>query len=262
MARYALGVTYNGGQFHGWQRQRGVPTVQGALENALNQVANHTVELSVAGRTDKGVHACGQVAAFTSLSERTPYQWRRAMNSLTPTDISVDWVVPVNDDFHPRFAATARRYLYLFATEPQANPLVDPFVWRCPKLDTHCMHVAAQALLGEQDFTSFRAAGCQSNTPWRRIHHANVLRHGPWIILDIEANAFLLHMVRNIARGLVEASHSGDEDFIGRLLAMKDRTRLGPTAPPQGLYLYAVSYPNANFATPSLPPLLADMAEF
>ncbi|MEM7079828.1 MAG: tRNA pseudouridine(38-40) synthase TruA [Pseudomonadota bacterium] len=264
MTRYALGITYHGGSFHGWQRQAAVATVQGAVESALAQVADHPVELAAAGRTDRGVHACGQVGAFSSDASRSLYQWRTAVNSLTPDGIGVDWVMRVADDFHPRFDATARRYLYVFAdsaSEAIPNPLSTGFTWPCVGLDADLMHQAVQALLGEHDFSGFRAAGCQSQTPMRRVHHARVLRFGPWVVLDIEANAFLLHMVRNIARGLVTTSESGEVDYMRAQLQSTDRTQLGPTAPPQGLYLYRVSYPQHDFPNPLPPPLLAAMVD-
>jgi len=238
-----FGVSYNGTPFHGWQRQLDVASVQGALETAFSQVADHPVTIAAAGRTDRGVHATGQVASFSTDTHRELSAWRRGANALTPDSITVDWTVETDHQFHPRYSATARTYHYLFHDTDQADPLLVGRVWTTQGLNSDAMHRAAQALLGEHDFSAFRGAGCQSLTPMRRVNRCSVRRRGNLVILEIEANAFLLHMVRNIARGLHDAGKDTESVSISDLLHHKDRTRLGATAPPQGLYLTRVDYP-------------------
>ncbi|MEM9621309.1 MAG: tRNA pseudouridine(38-40) synthase TruA [Pseudomonadota bacterium] len=245
---YAMGVTYDGAPFHGWQRQRNDVSVQGVLEDALSRVADHPVTIAAAGRTDTGVHATGQVISFRSGASRSLRDWQRGANALTPSAVSVDWVVAASADFHPRYSATARTYHYLFHDVSHPDPLLAGRVWSTTGLDSDAMHRAAQQLLGEHDFSGFRAAGCQSLTPMRRINRCLVWRQGPLVVLEIEANAFLLHMVRNIARGLQDVGRHRDSGLIAAVLAGRDRTRLGATAPAQGLYLTRVSYP--GFAIP------------
>jgi tRNA pseudouridine38-40 synthase len=256
MPHYAFGVTYHGVAFHGWQRQADVDTVQGALEQALSRVADHPVDVRVAGRTDAGVHATGQVAGFTSRAQRKPRDWLRGVNALTPKTVRVDWLQPVDAVFHPRYSATARRYVYVFHDAGAAHPLLDGQVWACAPLDADAMHRAAQVLIGEHDFSSFRAAGCQSLTPMRRLHRCDVIRRGEFVVMDIEANAFLLHMVRNIARGLHDVGAGIAERDMASLLGLRDRTVLGATAPPGGLYLAAVSYPGFDFPAAGRVPLV------
>ena len=256
MRHYAFGVTYRGAAFHGWQRQADVDTVQGALEQALSRVANHPVTVRVAGRTDAGVHATGQVAAFSSASERKPHDWLRGANALTPSAVRIDWVQPVDEVFHPRYSATARRYVYVFYDSGMDHPLLEDQVWACAPVDADAMHRAAQLLVGEHDFSSFRASGCQSLTPMRRVHRCDVMRRGEFVVMDIEANAFLLHMVRNIARGLHDVGAAQSEMNLAALLAARDRTLLGATAPPGGLYLAAVSYPGFDLPAAGRVPLV------
>jgi len=255
MRHYAFGVTYHGAAFHGWQRQAEVDTVQGAVEQALSRVADHAVTVRVAGRTDAGVHATGQVAAFSSAAQRKPQDWLRGANALTPDSVRVDWVEPVDAAFHPRYSATARRYVYVFYDAGRNHPLLQDQVWACRPLDADAMHRAAQVLIGEHDFTTFRAAGCQSLTPMRRVHRCDVLRRGEFVVMDIEANAFLLHMVRNIARGLHDVGCALRGHDLSALLASRDRTLLGATAPPDGLYLAGVSYPGFDLPDPGRVPL-------
>ncbi len=243
MRHFAVGVTYHGAAFHGWQRQADVATVQGVLEQALSRVADHAVSVRVAGRTDAGVHATGQVAAFSSGAARSAQDWLRGVNALTPDAVRVDWVQPVPASFHPRYSASARRYVYVFHDTGVVHPLLRGQVWPCAPLDADAMHRAARVLLGEHDFSAFRAAGCQSLTPMRRVNRCDVVRRREFVVMEIEANAFLLHMVRNIARGLHDIGASSSSLDLESLLAQRDRTLLGATAPPDGLYLTAVSYP-------------------
>ncbi len=254
----ALGLSYEGSSFYGWQRQPDLPTIQGELEKALGQIANHPVDVRVAGRTDAGVHASGQIASFFSDARRSPADWLRGVNGLTPASISLDWVQAVPDTFHPRYSATARTYHYLFHDVPRPEPALVGRVWSCQNLDGDLMHRGAQLLLGEHDFSGFRGAGCQSLTPMRRVNRCQVYRKQNFIVLEIEANAFLLHMVRNIARGLHDLGRHGDLAAFGQLLAGRDRTRLGATAPADGLYLTRVSYPGFDLP-PSRPPFFLSL---
>lgn len=246
MPRIALGVAYDGSAFHGWQRQANVATAQGALEQALSQVAAAPITTHAAGRTDAGVHATAQVVHFDTAAERPQRAWTLGVNALLPPAVQVRWARTVDADFHARFGAVHRRYQYVFADQPVARPLLYRQCWMTGPLAADPMHEAGQALLGEQDFSAFRAAGCQSNSPWRCLHRLSVSRHGPLIVMDVTANAFLLHMVRNIARALHDVG-SGHLDRAGlvQLLAQRDRTALGATAPPHGLYLVQVGYAGA-----------------
>jgi len=255
MLSYAFGVTYDGADFHGWQRQADLPTVQSTLEQALSQIADAPTMISVAGRTDAGVHAIGQVGAFSSDASRSLQDWKRGLNALTPTTIRVDWVVLAPEEFHPRYSATARRYVYLFHDTERAHPMLAKRVWSCAHLDADAMHRAGRVLLGEHDFSSFRGAGCQALSPLRRVNRCEVTRRGEFVVLDIEANAFVLHMVRNIAAGLQEVGTCKRAE-LRTLLDAKDRTQLGPTAPPDGLYLVEVSYPGQDLPAPATLPFL------
>ena len=257
-ARIALGIEYDGGAFNGWQRQSDQPSVQGELEAALSQVADHPVRTVGAGRTDAGVHATGQVASFQSANARPMRAWRDGVNALTSAGVKVRWAREVDADFNARFSAVARRYVYLYRIDDSRSPLSAPFTWRSPPLDAEVMRRAAQALLGEQDFTSFRAAGCQSKSPCREVRRIDVRCVANLVVLDIEANAFVLRMVRNIAGALAQVGRGERPGhWIAECLRAKDRALVGNTAPPQGLYLVHVSYPGRDFPPGGLPPLLA-----
>ena len=255
--RIALGLEYDGGSFSGWQRQRHAPSVQEALENALGRVAGETVRTVAAGRTDAGVHATKQVVSFATSAQRPLKAWRDGVNSHAPEGVKVRWARAVDADFHARFSARARRYLYLFRMDPTPAPLSDAYTWRIPRLHTDAMHRAAQCLVGENDFTSFRAAGCQSRSCHRDVQRLAVRAIGGMAVLDIQANAFLLHMVRNIAGALVQVGEGRQpESWIGECLKARDRRRIGKTAPARGLYLVDVLYPEYDFPAGNLPPLL------
>ena len=258
MPKYAIGVSYDGAAFHGWQRQADLNTVQGVLEDAASRIANHSVQVHVAGRTDAGVHASGQVAAFSCAAPRELRDWQRGLNGLTPAAVRINWINVVDDTFHPRYSAVARRYVYLFHDIGFEDPLVSGRAWQCSPLDVDAMHRSAQILVGEHDFSSFRGAGCQSLTPVRRLIHCVIRRHGHWVSMDIQANAFVLHMVRNIAAGLYGVGRAGADMSLEALLAAKDRALLGPTAPPHGLYLTGVSYPQFHLPDPAPLAWLAD----
>lgn len=255
--RFALGVEYDGAAFHGFQFQTNAPSVQGALEQALSRVADHPVRISAAGRTDAGVHATGQVVAFETPAERPLSAWVRGTNAMTPPGVKVRWARAVDGTFHARYSAVARRYQYLFADAPEASPLLAGRTTPVPPLDADAMHRAAQALIGEHDFTSFRAAGCQSLSAHRCVHRLDVLRAGPLVVIDVTANAFLLHMVRNIAGALARVgSGRAEEGWIGEVLMQRDRTLIGPTAAPDGLYLVDVRYPGRDLPGGCPPALL------
>ena len=254
MARIALGIEYDGAAHYGWQRQREVPSVQGYLEAALSKVADTNIELQCAGRTDAGVHATGQVVHFDCDVDRPERAWTLGVNANLPDSVAVTWCTQVSDDFHARFSATHRRYRYIIYNARQRPAILHHGVTHVHReLDESRMHEAAQALLGEQDFTSFRAALCQSKTPFRNVTHVSVSRSGRYVIIDIRANAFLHHMVRNITGALIEigCGHQ-DVDWIEALLAMKDRSKSAATAKPNGLYLIDVTYPE-SFLLPKGP---------
>ena len=245
--RVALGVEYDGAAFHGWQRQGDpqLPTVQGAVEKALAKIADHPIELVCAGRTDTGVHATGQVIHFDCAVDRGIKAWVRGSNSLLPPSVRITWARSVAPDFHARFAAQSRRYLYVIDdSEVESAIMAKRLTHTRLKLNIEAMHEAGQHLLGEQDFSAFRAAGCQSRTPFRNVMHLRVLRHHRYIVLDIQANAFLQHMVRNIAGTLLEiGAGKRDPSWTKQLLEGRDRAAAAMTASPHGLYLVAVDYP-------------------
>lgn len=243
--RIALMVEYDGSQYHGWQSQLGLRTVQQVLEQALSHVANQDVSVVCAGRTDTGVHATGQMIHFDCDSERTIRAWIHGANSFLPKDVCVKWGKEMPDEFHARYSALSRRYRYVIYNAPVRPALQRSNVtWQYRQLDHRSMHEAGQHLLGEQDFTSFRSVECQSKTPMRNVHHLDVERHGDFIIIDISANAFLHHMVRNIA-GVLIAIGSGRKtvSWVHDVLSAKDRKLGAETAPPYGLYLVGVVYP-------------------
>jgi tRNA pseudouridine38-40 synthase len=252
--RVALGIEYLGAAFSGYQIQPHAPSVQGALEHALTQVADEPVSLDAAGRTDAGVHATGQVVSFQTGARRSSDSWRRGANSLVAKGVSVRWAAEVPDDFHPRYDATARRYMYLFYESADRSPLLEGLAVRSLPLNDAAMDNAAQSLLGEHDFSSFRGAGCQSRSPFRRLDRIRVHRTGSIVTLDIQANAFLLHMVRNIAGVLWQVGlERAPATWVSKLLGSRDRRLAAATAPPQGLYLVAVHYPGQQFPPPPLP---------
>jgi tRNA pseudouridine38-40 synthase len=247
MGRIALGIEYDGAAVFGWQRQREVPSVQEYLEKALSTVANETIEVQCAGRTDAGVHATGQVVHFNCDAPRNERAWTLGVNANLPNSVAVTWAKAVPDEFHARFSATHRRYRYVIHNAKMRPAILNHGVTHVHRpLDETKMHEAAQALLGEQDFTSFRAALCQSNTPFRNVTNVSVYRQARYVIIDIRANAFLHHMVRNITGALVEIG-AGEQsvDWIAHLLSLKDRSQSAATAKPNGLYLIDVTYPES-----------------
>jgi len=250
--RIALGIEYDGTGFYGWQRQSEGRTVQTCVEKALSIVADHPVEVVCAGRTDTGVHATGQVVHFDSVAARDMDSWRRGSNSHLPEDVRVQWAHPVVASFHARFVATERHYRYIIHNYRVNSPLLRNRV--CPvyaPLDVVSMQTAASYLLGEHDFTSFRAVACQAHSPVRTLSQLEVSRRGDFIYLDVMANAFLHHMVRCIA-GVLIAVGRGEQSpgWVAEVLSAKDRRLSGMNGPPGGLYLVAVRYPE-QFGLPT-----------
>ncbi|MFV1972132.1 MAG: tRNA pseudouridine(38-40) synthase TruA [Thiohalobacterales bacterium] len=244
--RIALGIEYDGTAYYGWQQQRSGNTVQQSLEAALSQVANQPVKTTCAGRTDTGVHATGQVVHFDTGVYREPRAWIMGVNSNLPADIRVTWTCEPGDDFHARFSARRRHYRYVILNEQHGSALLDKRVCReHAELDVCRMREAAGHLLGEHDFTSFRAVACQARHPVRTIYTLDITRTGRFIYLDIEANAFLHHMVRCIAGVLLRIGRDdANPDWARDLLEVRDRTAGGVTAPAAGLYLVAIRYPS------------------
>lgn len=249
--RVACGVEYDGAGYSGWQAQPHASSVQAVVEKALSKVANHPVQLCCAGRTDAGVHATHQVVHFETTAGRREREWLLGSNANLPDDVTLTWVHGVDDDFHARFSAEARSYRYVILTREVPSALLRRRVtWVHERLDAERMQTGAGYLLGEHDFSSYRATACQARSPVRTVHRLDVSRQGDFIYLDIQANAFLHHMVRNIA-GVLMAIGRGEQEpvWAQEILEHRDRARGGVTAPSGGLYLVGVQYP-ARFDLP------------
>jgi tRNA pseudouridine38-40 synthase len=250
--RIALGLEYDGAEFCGWQTQPDGCAVQDALERALSGVADRTIETTCAGRTDAGVHALAQVVHFDVDIERPPSAWIRGGNALLSDAIAVNWACPVHPDFHARFSATGRRYVYWLLNRAQRPGLLTSRVgWFYRRLDEQAMQQAAQCLIGEHDFSAFRAADCQAKSPVKTLRHLEICRRGELIRFEFAADAFLQHMVRNIVGSLVYVG-SGRQPaaWVNEVLESCDRNRAAPTFAAAGLYLVAVEY-DASWALPS-----------
>ena len=250
--RIALGIQYDGSAFSGWQTQSDVPTVQDVLERALGKFTQTRVQTVVAGRTDTGVHALGQVVHFDTELERTDFAWVRGTNAFLPQSVAVQWARPMPDDFHARFGAYERTYYYSLYVHPVRSPMITGHAgWCYAALDANAMREAAACLIGKHDFTAFRSSECQAKTPVKYLHQIDIVEQGDFIHFRFRANAFLHHMVRNlmgcfvaIGRGKHPAS------WMAELLEARDRKRAAPTFMPDGLYLAEVGYPE-NFAVPA-----------
>lgn len=244
--RIALGVEYDGTDYLGWQRLSHGASVQATLEAALSRVADAPVEVICAGRTDAGVHARCQVVHFDTAAVRSERGWVLGANSNLPRDIGVCWALPVGDDFHARFSARARRYCYHILNRPVRPALDARYVaWERLPLDLEAMRAAAQALLGEHDFSAFRTVACQARNPVRTVQEIALWREDDIVNFEIQANAFLHHMVRNIVGSLLPIGRSEQPPgWLADLLAGRDRAVAGPTAPPQGLVFLRPLYPS------------------
>ncbi len=245
LQRFAVGVEYCGHAYHGWQRQAHPHTLQAHCESALSRIANHPVSVVCSGRTDAGVHATGQVIHFDTTATRTEYSWLMGGNTHLPADIRLTWIKLVPDTFHARFSAISRQYQYwIFNNRFHSALAPHTLTYVANPLEADKMHEAALALSGKHDFSSFRASQCQSHTPIRTIHTINVVRQDKLICITIEANAFLHHMVRNIAGALIEVGRGRHPvSWIKALLDAKNRKLCADTASPKGLYFTQVNYP-------------------
>ena len=254
--RLAVGLEYDGARFAGWQLQPGLLTIQDHVQRALAAVADHPVEVTCAGRTDAAVHACGQVAHFDTTAQRPMRGWVLGANTHLPPEISVLWAVEAGPQFHARHSALARSYRYCILLRPTRPALLRERAWwlRTP-LDADAMNEATLHLVGEHDFSAFRAAECQAKTSRRRIDVIHVAAEGPLITIEVTANAFLHHMVRNVVGSLVPVG-TGEQRpaWLADVLASRDRARAGITAPAHGLYLTRVHYPG-DLGIPEFVPL-------
>ena len=251
--RYVACIEYDGSRFSGWQRQKDrVRTVQECLEIALSKLADEQISIITAGRTDTGVHASHQIIHFDSDAVRSEFAWCRGTNRFLDEDIRVQWVQPVDDGFHARFSALSRSYRFIIHNKPIESAIFRKYSsHEYRALDVDKMRKVSKCLIGKHDFSSFRAAGCQAQTPVRSMSKFNLESNGEWVWFDVTANAFLQHMVRNIAGALIEVgTGKRDLDWMTYLLDVCDRTKGSITAPPNGLYLTGVKYPE-EFVFPS-----------
>lgn len=259
--RIACRVEYDGSRYNGWQSQphAGSRSVQDTVESGLAAVATQPVRVHCAGRTDTGVHGFSQIIHFDAPVQRSPKSWVMGANANMPPDVRLHWALPVPPEFHARFSALSRRYRYLIANTPVRPALMaDQLTWQRRQLDHRAMHSEAQSLLGERDFSAFRAASCQSTSPMRNVQAVGVVRRGDLVLVDIRANAFLHHMVRNIVGSLLAVGTGrAAPGWLAQLLEGRDRTQAADTAPAAGLYLVEVEYP-PSFGLPPTPegPLL------
>jgi len=250
--RIALGISYHGQAYEGWQSQLSGRTVQDRLEYALSEFAAQPISTVCAGRTDAGVHALMQVAHFDTALDREEFSWVRGTNRFLPPDIAVQWAHPVPDEFHSRASATARRYAYVLL-ESQVRPSVDAgrVGWVFRALDGAAMEKAAAHLLGTHDFTSFRASECQARSPVKTMSRVAISRRGAYWRFDFEADAFLHHMIRNIMGCLVAVGQGFQSpDWIREVIEARSRDAAAPTFAPDGLYFLGPVY-DAKWGLPS-----------
>ncbi len=246
--RIALGIEYDGTDFCGWQRLSHAPSIQQVVEDAVSFVADETIEITCAGRTDAGVHAQCQVAHFDTQARRDERGWVLGVTSRLPSTVGVRWARPVSEEFHARYIATARRYRYSILNRA-VRPVLDArFVaWERRPLDVERMHAAAQALIGEHDFSAFRTLACQARSPVRRVDYLRVTREGEYVRIEVRANAFLHHMVRNFVGSLLPIGRGEQPvEWLAQLLRGRDRAVAGPTAVAQGLTFIGPVYPAAH----------------
>ncbi|MEY8689236.1 MAG: tRNA pseudouridine(38-40) synthase TruA [Leptothrix sp. (in: b-proteobacteria)] len=249
--RLALGLSYRGSAYCGWQSQRGVATVQDALEAALSRFAAMPVSTVCAGRTDTGVHALNQVVHLDTPLERDDFSWVRGTNTYLPPDIAVQWAARVPDGFHARNAARSRRYVYLLLESPVRPAMQAGQVgWTFRPLQHDAMRAAAQHLIGEHDFSAFRSADCQALSPVKHMHAIDITRHGAYWRFDFHASAYLHHMIRNLMGCLIAVGTGAREpDWLARVLAGRSRQQASPTFSPDGLYFLGPRY-DAELALP------------
>jgi tRNA pseudouridine38-40 synthase len=245
MPRYRLTLEYDGGPFVGWQRQANGPSVQGALEGAIEKLSGECVTMTGAGRTDAGVHALGQVAHFDLEKQFEPGKVRDALNHyLRPNPIAVLEASVADSEFHARFSATARHYLFRILNRRSPPALQEGRIWHVsPRLDAEAMHAAAQFLVGQHDFTTFRAAECQAQSPVKTLDRLDVSRRADEIHIEASARSFLHHQIRSFA-GTLKLVGEGKwmPRDVADALASRERARCGPVSPPDGLYLVRVDY--------------------
>ncbi len=242
--RIALGIEYDGRPYYGWQSQMDGRTVQDKLQAALSRIAGERISVVAAGRTDAGVHALEQVVHFDTQAERPLTAWVRGVNALLPDSIAVRWAHAVPDEFHARFSAHGRSYRYLLINRPVRSAIqAGKAGWFHAPLDTALMQAAAQHLLGEHDFSAFRAAECQAKSPVKHLHRLDIRREGEMLVFDLSADAFLHHMVRNIVGCLVYVGKGKySPDWLAEVLTGRERRFAAPTFAPDGLYLRRIQY--------------------
>jgi tRNA pseudouridine38-40 synthase len=252
--KFAIGVSYCGAGLEGWQSQPSGNTVQDHLERALSEIGGQRIALTAAGRTDAGVHASAQVAHFETNVARPESAWVRGANSLLPSGIAIQWAAPVADDFHARYSAVSRTYLYVLYNHAVRPALLAGHVgWFHLPLDIEKMREGARCLVGEHDFSSFRSAECQAKSPVRVMHAAAIRASGAYVLFDFSANAFLHHMVRNLVGCLVYIGKGKHPSaWMSELIAARDRRLAAPTFAPDGLYLFEVRY-DARWNLPEFP---------
>lgn len=251
--RIALGVEYDGKPYCGWQSQPDGATVQDALQAVLSQIADEPIGIVAAGRTDTGVHALEQVVHFDTQAARPDTAWVRGVNTLLPKSIAVRWAHPVPDEFHARFSAEGRSYRYLLVNRPVRSAVhAGRAGWYHLPLDLDAMRQGAQHLLGEHDFSAFRAAECQAKSPVKQMYGIDIRREGDMVVFDVSANAFLHHMVRNLVGCLIYVGKGKHPpEWIAEILMLRERRLAAPTFAPDGLYLRRIQY-DAKWGLPQV----------
>lgn len=252
--RVALGIEYDGSSYTGWQSQPDGNTVQDVLQLALSKISGEPVTVIAAGRTDTGVHALEQVVHFDTRAIRPLSAWVRGVNAMLPSSVAVLWAHPVDDEFHARFSACARSYSYYLYSRPVRSAVQHGKVgWYHQKLDVALMREAAAYLMGEHDFSAFRASECQAKSPIKTLLQLSVQQSGDMFAFDLTANAFLHHMVRNIIGCLVYVGNGKHPpQWLSQVLEGRERSLAAPTFSPAGLYLRRISY-DEKWGLPQLP---------